>query len=160
MAFSTSSASPLITLHDPPSSGAPHPAYANITTVPLSANTTLITIAGQTANQTPTTADPTKGPSSDARDNTIPESVGDQLDICIAKVKACLASVGASIHDTIRVVYYVVDWKENMYKDVVPRIEKGLEGHRPASCFLGVQALARKEFKCEVEAMAAVWRGE
>lgn len=131
-----------VQLHDPPSLGPANPVYANITTVPLSPSATLITVAGQVATRP---------------DGTIPSTLPEQIDLCLSKLETCLSSVDAKIENLTRFMYY---FTENAFQGketldlVIEKVGAWLKGHRPASCFLVVKSLSRKEFFCEFEGMA------
>ncbi|MCJ1328347.1 hypothetical protein MMC10_005023 [Thelotrema lepadinum] len=134
--------STLITTLDPPACGSsPHPAYAQITTIPLG-SARLITISGQVAD------DPETG--------SVPEDLGDQVDVCFGKIRACLEACGATVHDLVKVMYYVVGFEPSMLSTVTDRIVGFMEGHRPAGCLLGIQSSIDGRFKVEIEATAVV----
>lgn len=134
----------LVSTIDPPSLGPPNPVYAHITSVALSDTVTLITIAGQVA----------VGPK-----GNIPGTLGEQIDLCLARLKTCLAATDASVHDMTRFMYYITESAfadEGALSLVVEKVTPWLDGHRPASCFLVVKSLSRPEFMCEFEAQAVV----
>ncbi|KAK5128217.1 hypothetical protein LTR85_002884 [Meristemomyces frigidus] len=140
----SSSTASLISTIDPPSLGPPNPVYAQITKVTLSETVTLLTIAGQVA-VTP--------------DGNTPETLGEQVDLCLSRLETCLAAADANVHDMTRFMYYLT---EKAYEHdgalslVVEKVTPWLEGHRPASCFLVVKSLSKAKFMCEFEAQAVV----
>ena len=80
-------------------------------------------------------------------DGSVPPTLAEQMDLCFAKIKACLEAADGSVKDLPRVIYYVVAYNpDKTYELVVEKSTGFLQGHRPASCFLGVQILSRKEF--------------
>ena len=131
-----------VKLLDPPSLGPANPVYANITTVALSSSATLITVAGQVATHP---------------DGTIPSTLPEQIDLCLSKLETCLNSVDAKIENLTRFVYYFTEEAfqgQETLDLVIKQVRTWLKGHRPASCFLVVKSLSRKEFLCEFEGMA------
>jgi enamine deaminase RidA (YjgF/YER057c/UK114 family) len=137
---------------DPPSFQNPHPLYASYTTVPISPTASLITVAGQVA-QDPAT-------------NTIPTGLAAQVDLCLSRLSMCLEHAGATKLDITRLMYYIaqpaVDELDGMegkgaaLKLIGGKVMAWQEGHRPAACFLRVQGMSDPVFLCEFECMAVV----
>lgn len=125
---------------DVPELGPPPTAYGNVNVVDIGTHK-LISIAGQIAIRP---------------DGTVPENPWEQFDMCFEKVEKALASVGATIQDVNRLVYYVVDYDESVLPIVMDKVHAFLKGHRPASCFIGVQSLSQAAFKVEIEASAVI----
>lgn len=137
----------LVQIIDPPSLGRAHPAYANVTVVPVG-DTNMIKVAGQVA-YTPT--------------GEVPETLEEQFDLCFSKVETCLSAAGATVHDLTRLVYYVAasayDYEGNAtLKMLGDKIVAKLQGHKPTSCLLVVAGLSDPRLKVEVEGEAAVRR--
>lgn len=145
---------PTVQAVDPPSFKNPHPLYASYTTVPISTTTSLITVAGQIA-QDPIT-------------NIIPSGLDAQVDLCLSRLSACLEHAGATKRDITRLMYYIaqpavdeIDTKEGQgaaLKLIGTKVGVWQEGHRPASCFLRVHGLSSPAFLCEFECMAIIQR--
>lgn len=140
------SSNSLVQTKDTPALGPSHPLYSNITLVPFSPTTTLITIAGQVAT-TP--------------DGTVPKSLPEQISLCLSKLSHCLHEAGATVHDLTRFMYYFTEraWEQDdAMKILLECVEPWLEGHRPASCLLVVRRLSRPELLCEFEGQAVIKR--
>ncbi|KAI0006806.1 Endoribonuclease L-PSP/chorismate mutase-like protein [Xylariaceae sp. FL0662B] len=120
------------------------PIYSQVTSVPLSASTKLVTVAGQV----PVT-----------EDGTVPSTLVEQIDLCLSKVGICLSAAGAKIQDMTRLVYYVTQNAHNPEttpRVFVDRLTPWLGGHGPASCYIVVAGLSHPEYMVEFEAMAVV----
>lgn len=138
--------------HDPPSFKKPHPLYSSFTSVPLSGPANLITVAGQVAE------DPETGET--------PSSLGEQVDVCLSRLSACLEHAGGNKANITRLMYYIaqpgideVDGREGKgaaLKLIGTKVGAWLEGHRPASCYLRVFGMSDDRFLCEFECMAIV----
>ena len=137
---------------DPPFFKKPHPLYASYTTARLSPTTTLVTVAGQVAE------DPETG--------STPPDLASQLDLCLSRLSACLEHAGATKSDLTRLMYYIaqrgveqIDHKEGdgaALKLIGGKVAEWLGGSRPASCYLRVFGMSADKFLCEFECMAVV----
>ena len=134
-----------MTTFDPPALGrTPNPIYANVTSIPISETTQLITIAGQ-IGQRP--------------DGAIPGDLGEQMEVCLSRVEACLVAAGGQIADLTRLNYYLTEaaWENPKALDLVyQKCTPWLKGHRPASTLLVVKALAAPGYLCEFEGQAVI----
>lgn len=137
---------------DPPSFKKTNPLYASYTTVPLSSTTTLVTVAGQVAE--------------DLETGETPSGLSSQLDLCLLRLSTCLDHAGAKKTDITRLMYYITqhgidqwDSKEGegaALKLIVDKVGKWLEGNRPASCYNRVFGMTEDKYLCEFECMAVV----
>lgn len=138
--------------HDPPSFKTPHRLYSSYTSVPLSSTASLITVAGQVAQ------DPETGET--------PPDLSAQVSLCLSRLSACLDHAGATKADITRFMYYIserginqVDGSEGKgaaLKIIGGKVGEWLEGRRPASCFLRMFGMSDDKFLCEFECMAIV----
>lgn len=102
----------------------------------------MITIAGQ--------------PPVDPNGNT-PDTLAEQIDLCLSRLSTCLTEAKAKKHDMIRLMYYFTEkaWEDPKALDLVTeKVMPWLDGHRPASCLLVVKSLSVPQFMCEFEAQA------
>ncbi|KIW74127.1 hypothetical protein Z517_12537 [Fonsecaea pedrosoi CBS 271.37] len=130
-----------IRLINPPDVPPPRPTYSHVQVTPLSATSTLVTIAGQVGV--------------DPKTKTTPPSFIAQVETALANLGRCLAAVGATPADIVKMTQFVV----NLDPTDTSRSEaysKFLGDHRPPSTLVGVAALATPEWLYEVEAMAIV----
>lgn len=137
---------------DPPAFQKLNPLYSSITSVPLSSTATLVTVAGQVAE------DPQTGET--------PIELSAQLDLCLFRLTICLQYAGTKKSDITRLMYYItqsaiaeIDRKEGKgaaLKLIAQKVGSWLEGHRPASCFLRVFGMSDEKLLCEFECMAVV----
>lgn len=128
-------------LINPPDVRPPHPIYSHVLTTPISPTATLVTIAGQIGVP----------PDSSAAASTFAE----QVEIALENLRKCLASVGATPANIIKVTHYIVNLDPND-KSRLAAYTKFIGDHRPPSTLVGVAALAWPELKYEIEAMAIV----
>ncbi|KAI1078221.1 Endoribonuclease L-PSP/chorismate mutase-like protein [Whalleya microplaca] len=129
---------------NPPGIPSPVSIYSQVTSVPLSPSTKLITIAGQVPV---------------AEDGTVPGTLAEQIDLCLSRVGICLSAVGGKIPDLIRLVYYVTQNAhdpETTPRVFMDRLSPWLGGHGPASCYIVVAGLSHPEYMVEFEASAVV----
>jgi enamine deaminase RidA (YjgF/YER057c/UK114 family) len=86
-------------------------------------------------------------------DDTVPESVGEQAELCFANIAAILAEAGMTLADIVRINAYVTD-RAHMrgYMDVRDRV---VADPPPASTLMIVGGFTRPEFKVEIEVIAA-----
>lgn len=91
-----------------------------------------------------------------AKDGTVPDSVGDQAEICFANIDLVLAEGGASRFDIIRLNAFVTD-RDHMagYMEARDRWLANMD-RLPASTLMIVSGFTRPEFLVEVEVLAAV----
>ena len=85
--------------------------------------------------------------------DTIPEDVGAQAELCFSNIAAILGDVGLSLNDVVRINAYVTDRAfMRGYMDVRDRL---FAEPAPASTLMIVSGFTRPEFKVEIEAIAA-----
>ena len=115
------------------------PASPAFTQVVVARGTRTIYVAGQVAP--------------DAREG---DDFADQARAVHECVRVALDAAGATPADVAKITTYVVDHRPELIP-VISECRTALFGeHRPASTLVGVAALARPEFKIEVEAIAVV----
>ncbi|KAH8805489.1 putative mao-B [Xylogone sp. PMI_703] len=85
----------------------------------------------------------------------VPKSIEAQIELAFVNLRRCLEAAGASVHDILKLTYYIVNYDPNNRRHFKPLV-KFLDGHRPATTLVAVPALAKPEFLFEVEAIAAV----
>ena len=83
----------------------------------------------------------------------MPESVGEQAKNALATIDKALKDAGASIADTVRVVYYVSD--RSYVDDVVAAVGVVFKDIRPAATMLIVQMI-EAGMKIEIEVTARI----
>jgi enamine deaminase RidA (YjgF/YER057c/UK114 family) len=89
-------------------------------------------------------------------DGRVPASGAEQAALCFDNVLAILAAGGMSAADLVRLTTYLTDPTElAAYMAVRDRY---VGDPPPASTLLVVQALARPQFKIEIEAVAATYK--
>jgi monoamine oxidase len=128
------------TLSNPQDVHAPHGSYSHVCQTSLSPTTTLITLAGQVGIY---------------RSDTSTPSFATQVTTALANVGKCLASVGATPKDIIKVTHYVV----NLDPKDTSRVEayvKFVGDHRPPSTLIGVEKLADPRYLYEIDVWAIV----
>jgi 2-iminobutanoate/2-iminopropanoate deaminase len=88
-------------------------------------------------------------------DGVIPESFEDQAEACFGNIGRILAEAGMGVADLVRLNTYVTDPADlGAYMRVRDR---HVGDPPPASTLLVVQALARPQFRIEIEATAATY---
>ena len=91
-----------------------------------------------------------------APDGTVPGGVAAQAALCFDNLLAILAAAGMSAADLVRLTTYLTDPAElAAYMSVRDRY---VGAPPPASTLLVVQALARPQFRIEIEAVAATYK--
>jgi 2-iminobutanoate/2-iminopropanoate deaminase len=85
-------------------------------------------------------------------DGSTPADFAGQADAAWANVQAVLRAAGMEISDITKVVSYLTDVKD--LATFGPIRARYLGEHRPASTLVGVAALARPEWRVEVEVYA------
>jgi len=110
----------------------------------------LVFLSGMTAQETETGA-------------CLTDTVGDQMVVCLDKVKAALEEVGSSMENIVKTLILLKDVKDyqimrktelEYYQKHAPRMVE----EPPASTFLQPASLARPEFLVEVDVVAVVSR--
>jgi enamine deaminase RidA (YjgF/YER057c/UK114 family) len=88
-----------------------------------------------------------------APDGTVPGSCAEQAEACFANLLAILAEGGMGAGDLVRLNTYLTDAADRAAYMAVR--DRHVAAPPPASTLLVVRALARPEFKIEIEAIAA-----
>lgn len=88
-----------------------------------------------------------------AADETVPENVAEQAELCFRNIEAILAEAGMTLVDVVRINAYVTD-RAHMpgYMSVRDRL---FPVAPPASTLMVVSGFTREVFKVEVEVIAA-----
>ena len=89
-----------------------------------------------------------------AADGTIPADVGEQAELALASIDACLKAAGAGAEHVVKVNVYLTDVNDR--KAINPARKRYFGEHRPASTLVGVTALVLPAAKVEIEATAVV----
>jgi enamine deaminase RidA (YjgF/YER057c/UK114 family) len=86
-------------------------------------------------------------------DDTVPDGVAEQAELCFANIAAILGEAGLTLADIVRINAYVTD-RVHMrgYMEVRDRV---VADPPPASTLMIVGGFTRPEFKVEVEVIAA-----
>jgi 2-iminobutanoate/2-iminopropanoate deaminase len=126
----------MVKLFNPKASAAPNGVYSHGVLVP--ANARWLYISGQTGTRP---------------DRSVPASVEEQTEVVWQNLLAVLAEGGMAVGDIVKITSFLTRAED--YAKFAPVRAKYLGDHRPASTLLVVSALARPEFKVEVEAVAA-----
>jgi len=84
-----------------------------------------------------------------------------QVKLAFENVTECLKAAGASLRDIIKITFYIVGWNAeedglNFGRPLMEFLTDQLGVHRPPSTLLSVAALAKPEWKFEVDCVAAV----
>jgi enamine deaminase RidA (YjgF/YER057c/UK114 family) len=80
-----------------------------------------------------------------------------QAEQVFENLKTCLASVGATFADVVKLTTYVVDFKPEDRATITALRQRYLpQDAPPASTLVGVQALARPDLLIEIEAIAVL----
>ena len=88
-----------------------------------------------------------------APDGTVPASCADQAEACFANILAILAEAGMGPGDLVRLNTYLIDLADRAAYGAAR--DRHVAAPPPASTLVIVRALARPEFKIEIEAIAA-----
>ncbi|MGL4729587.1 MAG: RidA family protein [Bosea sp. (in: a-proteobacteria)] len=88
-----------------------------------------------------------------AADETIPEDVQRQADLCFANIAAILAEAGMDLGDVVRINAYVTA-REHMAGYMASR-DAHVGTPPPASTLMIVSGFTKPEFKVEIEVVAA-----
>jgi enamine deaminase RidA (YjgF/YER057c/UK114 family) len=86
-------------------------------------------------------------------DGTVPTSCADQAEACFANILAILAEAGMGPGDLVRLNTYLIDPADRAAYGAAR--DRHVAAPPPASTLVVVRALARPEFKIEIEAIAA-----
>lgn len=86
-------------------------------------------------------------------DDTVPEDVGAQAEICFANIATILAEAGMTLTNVVRINAYVTD-RAHMAGYMAVR-DRLFPENPPASTLVIVSGFTRPEFKVEVEVVAA-----
>ena len=86
-------------------------------------------------------------------DDTVPESVAEQAELCFANIAAILGEAGMTLADIVRINAYVTHRAYmKPYMEVRDRI---VSDPPPASTLMIVGGFTKAEFKVEIEVLAA-----
>ena len=88
-----------------------------------------------------------------APDGTVPASCAEQAEACFANILAILAEGGMGPGDLVRLNTYLTDPADRAAYGAAR--DRHVAAPPPASTLVVVRALARPEFKIEIEAIAA-----
>ncbi len=88
-----------------------------------------------------------------AADDTIPETVTEQAELCFANIAAILAEGGMTLADIVRINAFVTD-RAHM-RDYMAVRDRVVGTPPPASTLVIVSGFTRPEFKVEIEVTAA-----
>lgn len=86
-------------------------------------------------------------------DDSVPDDVGTQAELCFANIAAILAEAGMGLADVVRINAYVTD-RAHM-QDYMAVRDRLFTGTPPASTLVIVSGFTRPEFKVEIEVTAA-----
>jgi enamine deaminase RidA (YjgF/YER057c/UK114 family) len=86
-------------------------------------------------------------------DDSVPDSLAAQAELCFANIEAILAEAGLALSDIVRINTFVTG-REHLRPYMAVR-DRVLSGYKPASTLMIVTGFARPEFKIEIEAIAA-----
>ena len=89
-----------------------------------------------------------------APDGSVPADVGQQAEIALASIDACLKAAGAGAEHVVKVNVYLTDVNDRA--KINPARQRYFGEHRPASTLVGITALVLPEAKVEIEATAVV----
>ena len=89
-------------------------------------------------------------------DGSIPEDAGEQMEVALANIDACLRAAGAGPEHVVKVNVYLTDINDRA--KVNPPRQRYFGDHRPASTLVGVTALVLPALKVEIEATAVLAR--
>lgn len=93
----------------------------------------------------------------DKDENVVGETLGDQVRQSLLNVSHAVASVGGSMADIISLRIYFVQSEFNNIHVIGDALKEFFtEKQLPASTWIGVSTLARKEFLIEIEAIGSI----
>ena len=85
----------------------------------------------------------------------VPPDYEDQIAGALENLRKCLEAVGTQISDIVHLRYYIVGYDPMLKSQPhVKYLLKFLNGHRPCTTLAPVPALAKPEYKFEIEAVA------
>jgi 2-iminobutanoate/2-iminopropanoate deaminase len=87
-------------------------------------------------------------------DGSIPEDAGEQAELALASIDACLKAAGAGAEHVVKVNVYLTNVDDRA--KINPVRQRYFGEHRPASTLVGVTALVLPGAKVEIEAQAYV----
>jgi reactive intermediate/imine deaminase len=87
-------------------------------------------------------------------DGSIPADVGEQAELALASIDACLKAAGAGAEHVVKVTVYLIDIGDRAR--INPARQRYFGEHRPASTLVGVASLVLPGAKVEIEAQAVV----
>ena len=73
-----------------------------------------------------------------------------------ANLRAALEAAGATMADVAKINAYVVNYRPELFADLLAVRREAFGDHTPASTLAGVSALARPDYLFEVEAVAVL----
>jgi enamine deaminase RidA (YjgF/YER057c/UK114 family) len=84
-----------------------------------------------------------------------------QARLAFSNVRSCLTAAGASVHDVVKLTYYVVGWgpeKAPLFRKALMEFLTDETGavHRPPSTLISVPGLADPRWLVEIDAVAAI----
>lgn len=121
------------------------PTYSHISQIRISPTSTLISFAGQVGQ--------------DSATGDIPATLGEQCSLAFANVDKCLEAVHATKKDIIQVRHYVVNLLrggQGPDPERAQRYSQWMEGNKPPSTLLGVDALFSAAALYEIEVVCVV----
>jgi len=87
-------------------------------------------------------------------DGSIPTDAGEQMEVALANIDACLQAAGAGPEHVVKVNVYLTDINDRAR--VNPPRQRYFGEHRPASTLVAVSALVLPALKVEIEVTAVV----
>ncbi len=130
----------MLTHHNPPGLREPTGRYSQLVTA---TGTTTVYVAGQVAT--------------DAAGSLVGGSdLGAQAAQVFANLRTALAAAGAGPEHVAKLTIYVVGFGPDSRDALLPELEAMFGEHPPANTLLGVQALARPEYRLEIDAVAVL----
>ena len=87
-------------------------------------------------------------------DGSVPEDAGEQMEVALANIDACLRAAGAGPQHVVKVNVYLTDINDRA--KVNPPRQRYFGEHRPASTLVGVTALVLPALKVEIEVTAVI----
>ena len=87
-------------------------------------------------------------------DGTVPADVGQQAEVALANIHACLKAAGAGPEHVVKVNIYLTDIDDRAKVNVAR--QKYFGEHRPASTLVEVTALVLPAYAVEIEAQAVL----
>ncbi len=125
---------------NPPALRQPTGAYSQVVTA---TGTTTVYVAGQVATD-------------QAGRLVGTGDLGAQARQVFANLAAALEAAGAAPADVAKLTIYVVGFRPESRDLLVPELQAMFGDHPPANTLLGVEALARREYLLEVDAVAVL----